>query len=80
VVGLPDPADAAVVRLIVGMAEVLDVAVVAEGIETPQHLEILLAAGCRQGQGYLFARPSSSEEAGRMLTYGVPARGVGVTT
>jgi len=58
--GLPDAADAAVVRLIVGMAEVLDVGVVAEGIETPQHVEMLLAAGCRLGQGYLFAHPSPS--------------------
>ncbi len=65
--GLPDPADAAVVRLIVGMAEVLDVSVVAEGVETPEHVELLLAAGCRQGQGYLFARPSPSPEADRLI-------------
>jgi EAL domain-containing protein (putative c-di-GMP-specific phosphodiesterase class I) len=33
---------------------------VAEGIETTDQAETLLALGCRGAQGYLFGRPSSA--------------------
>ena len=67
VVGLPDPSDAAVVQLILGMAETLQVGVVAEGIETEEQLEFLQAAGCRVGQGYLFAKPATPAELDRLV-------------
>jgi EAL domain-containing protein (putative c-di-GMP-specific phosphodiesterase class I) len=31
--------------------------VIAEGIETAQQRDLLIAAGCDYGQGYLFSKP-----------------------
>jgi diguanylate cyclase (GGDEF)-like protein/PAS domain S-box-containing protein len=42
---------------IVQMATGLGLRVVAEGVEAPEHVEQLVAAGCRIGQGFLFSRP-----------------------
>jgi diguanylate cyclase (GGDEF)-like protein/PAS domain S-box-containing protein len=49
--------DAAVARAVIAMAHGLGVAVVAEGIETPEQLAILRRYGCDAGQGYLLGRP-----------------------
>ncbi|AGZ41677.1 putative bifunctional diguanylate cyclase/phosphodiesterase [Actinoplanes friuliensis] len=45
------------VRGIIQLAATLQLDVVAEGIETDQHRELLIDGGCAYGQGYLFARP-----------------------
>ena len=42
-------------------------AVIAEGIETPDQLAQLLVLGCGFGQGYLFARPTEPDEIERLL-------------
>jgi diguanylate cyclase (GGDEF)-like protein/PAS domain S-box-containing protein len=42
---------------IVQMASGLGLRVVAEGVEAPEHVEQLVAAGCGIGQGFLFSRP-----------------------
>jgi EAL domain-containing protein (putative c-di-GMP-specific phosphodiesterase class I) len=42
---------------IIVMAHKLELEVIAEGVETPEQRELLAAAGCDYGQGYLFARP-----------------------
>jgi EAL domain-containing protein (putative c-di-GMP-specific phosphodiesterase class I) len=46
------------VSAILAIARTLDIDVVAEGIETTEQAEALLALGCRGAQGYLFGRPS----------------------
>ncbi len=42
-------------RAIIGLAEGLDLKVVAEGIETKEQAEALRKMGCGFGQGYRFA-------------------------
>lgn len=55
------PARQAVVAGIVGIARDLDIAVLAEGIETEAEFLILKAAGIRLFQGYWFAKPAFEE-------------------
>lgn len=52
----------AVVRAIVGLAQGLDLKVVAEGVETREQAEALRALGCSYGQGYRFARPLAADQ------------------
>src|SRR3546814_2537740 len=56
---LPDDSDdRAIVGLVLGLAEALDLPVTAEGIDTEQQLRCLIALGCGTGQGYLLGRPA----------------------
>ncbi len=52
-----DPADEAIVRATINMARNMDRVVVAEGVETEDHLRFLKEHGCHELQGYLFCRP-----------------------
>jgi len=52
-----DPDDEAIVRATIEMAHRLKRGVVAEGVETEQHMEFLRANHCDELQGYLFCRP-----------------------
>lgn len=42
---------------IIAMASHLRLTTIAEGIETEEQCKIFLAAGCKDGQGYLFSKP-----------------------
>ena len=53
----PDSSDMALSEAIIVMAHKLDLKVIAEGVETPEQRDLLAAAGCDYGQGYLFAKP-----------------------
>lgn len=44
---------------IVVLCKQLDAMVVAEGIETPEELDAVIASGAQYGQGYLLARPAA---------------------
>ncbi|NTV10816.1 MAG: EAL domain-containing protein, partial [Zoogloea sp.] len=57
-----DPSDRAISEAVIVMAHKLGLKVIAEGIETAEQREILLAAGCDYGQGYLFSRAVPSAE------------------
>jgi diguanylate cyclase (GGDEF)-like protein/PAS domain S-box-containing protein len=52
------PTDQAIVAAIIGMARSLDIATIAEGIETSEQAAILRRLGCDRGQGFHFARPA----------------------
>ncbi|NEJ10381.1 EAL domain-containing protein [Rhizobium leguminosarum] len=61
-----------IVRAIISLAHGLNLAVVAEGVETEVEAEALHCLGCETGQGYLFGKP---DEAFRMLSdWNVPIR------
>lgn len=50
------------VRKIIEMGRDLGMRVVAEGVESPEQEEALLAFGCHVGQGFLFSRPLPPNE------------------
>lgn len=56
-----DPGDAAIVCAMIAMANALNLKVVAEGVETQEHLDFLHGVGCDQIQGYLMSRPLPGE-------------------
>ncbi len=53
----PGSTDLALCKAIIAMAHELGIKVIAEGIETAAQRDLLAAAECDYGQGYLFARP-----------------------
>lgn len=55
------------VRAMIAMAHELGYSVVAEGVETEEEREALLDLGCDEIQGYLIARPLTSEAFSRWL-------------
>jgi diguanylate cyclase (GGDEF)-like protein len=65
-----DADDATLTRAIINLAQNLRLNVVAEGVETEAQLAFLCLNGCDEMQGYLFARPTTAEECGRMLREG----------
>jgi len=52
-----EPNAATVVRTIVAMSHNLGIKVIAEGVETTEHLSFLTHRSCDEGQGYYFSRP-----------------------
>jgi len=62
-----DPDDATIVRTIIEMGRSLELQVLAEGIETEEQREFLLASGCQFGQGRLFGEPVAADEFLAML-------------
>ena len=52
-----DPQDRAIVKTIVDLAENLQLATVAEGVETQAQADVLRAFGVHELQGFLFAKP-----------------------
>lgn len=64
----------AIVRAVLEIASVLDVKVVAEGIETREQLEFFRSMGCRLLQGYYFGKPMPAGDITALLQ-ALPARG-----
>lgn len=62
-----------IIDVMVRLGRRLGVDVVAQGLEAPSHLDVVRAAGCRLGQGHLFARPQPAEHVEAYLD-GFPAR------
>ena len=71
--------DAAIVRAALVLARELGMNAIAEGVETPEQLAFLLAAGCHHVQGYYFSKPLPVEHLRPLLQAGridrdIPAR------
>lgn len=54
-----DPDDASIVKAIIQLGLIMDLAIIAEGVETESQLDFLKESGCHYGQGYLFNKPLS---------------------
>lgn len=54
--------DAAIVKAIIALAETLNLAVIAEGVETKGQLQILQGFNCSLIQGYLFSKPLNAND------------------
>lgn len=59
---LDDPEDLAILEGVVGLATAFRRRLIAEGVETVAHGEILLCMGCELAQGYAIARPMPARE------------------
>jgi EAL domain-containing protein (putative c-di-GMP-specific phosphodiesterase class I) len=59
---LGDPDDLAILDGVIGLAAAFRRQVIAEGVETVEHGEMLLRLGCEQAQGYGIARPMPAHE------------------
>ena len=66
-----DQDDAAIVVAIIGMAKALKLRVIAEGVETGDHLNYLNSNGCFEMQGYFFSKPVPAYEFGQLLVQGI---------
>lgn len=63
VIGVPEnPDDVSIVTAIIQLARSLEVATLAEGIETEPQYRFLRDAGCELGQGYYFSRPVAPDQ------------------
>ena len=54
---LDDPDDRTIVESIVSLSKAMDLKIVAEGVETIEHVHLLKKMGVDFGQGYFFSRP-----------------------
>ncbi|AFW03254.1 MULTISPECIES: EAL domain-containing protein [Gluconobacter] len=58
--------DRKIISAIVGLANSLDIDVIAEGIETVEQADLLRKIGCTKGQGYLFSPPRPLKRIGKL--------------
>jgi diguanylate cyclase (GGDEF)-like protein/PAS domain S-box-containing protein len=61
-----------VARTVIELARILELEVIAEGIETREQFTQLRSLGCQQAQGYFFSGPVSAVKAGKLIQDGYP--------
>ncbi len=64
---MSDSTDVAIAKTIIALGQGLNMRVLAEGVETPEQLELLRSLQCDFVQGYLFGKPMSREAAASLL-------------
>lgn len=65
-----DSSDLVLCEAIIVMAHKLGIKVIAEGIETAEQRDLLAAASCDYGQGYLWSKPVPPDEFEKLLLKG----------
>ncbi|MHA7964684.1 sensor domain-containing protein [Paenibacillus sp. CAU 1782] len=61
------PRNKAIVKTIIDLANNLEIAVMAEGVESQSHVDFLKDLTCHEAQGYYFSEPLSTVEAGAFI-------------
>ena len=59
--------DLRLVEIMIDIARLLEVPVIAEGVETKEQMELLKAGGCDIIQGYYFSKPLPAEEFNKLI-------------
>jgi diguanylate cyclase (GGDEF)-like protein/PAS domain S-box-containing protein len=62
-----DPSTAAIVKSIIDLSHVLNIKVVAEGVESQDQLDWLKTFGCDKAQGYLLGKPMPAQDFEKLL-------------
>lgn len=57
----------AIIDSVVGLGRAMNLAITAEGVETPEQMTALVAAGCTELQGYLFSRAHPEAQLGEII-------------
>lgn len=65
---LTEPEDCKIVEGVIALAQSFNIQVIAEGVESIAHGEVLLAMGCNQAQGYALSRPLPINQLHTFLT------------
>ncbi|MDX1395743.1 MAG: EAL domain-containing protein, partial [Gemmatimonadota bacterium] len=61
-----------VAKTIIELSRILELEVIAEGIETREQFQHLRKLGCQQAQGYFFSGPVPASKAGALIQEGYP--------
>jgi EAL domain-containing protein (putative c-di-GMP-specific phosphodiesterase class I) len=64
------PGDAAITRALVMLSKELGLDLIAEGVETEEQEQALMALGCPSAQGYRYGRPMPAADLERLSTQG----------
>lgn len=64
---IEDESEQKIVQTIITMAQILNLEVVAEGVESEEQADYLKSANCDKAQGYLYSRPVPSQEAYELI-------------
>ena len=76
VAALPrDAGSSAIIRAAIGLARELGREVIAEGVETGEQVKLLQFWGCKEGQGYHFAKPLCADDVVTLLPHSCQVQG-----